>query len=98
MGGAFYAKMCVAAEEAFSMAVRSTGGRGEIVMRCTVDEGTDDRVVTVSILYAGPQVNPLLEETGVQQDALAFIRRSMDEVTYHYQDGRNEISLQKRAE
>lgn len=52
----------------------------------------------MTILYAGPQANPLLEQTGVQQDALAFIQRSMDTVSYRYQDGRNEISLQKRAE
>ena len=98
LGGAFYAKMSVATEEAFSMAVRSTGGRGEIVVRCAVDETPDGQQVTVTILYAGPQANPLLEQTGVQQDALAFIQRSMDTVSYRYQDGRNEISLQKRAE
>lgn len=98
LGGAFYAKMSVATEEAFSMAVRNTGGRGEIVVRCAVDETPDGQQVTVTILYAGPQANPLLEQTGVQQDALAFIQRSMDTVSYRYQDGRNEISLQKRAE
>ena len=80
------------------MAVRSMGGRGEIVVRCAVDETPDGQQVTVTILYAGPQANPLLEQTGVQQDALAFIQRSMDTVSYRYQDGRNEISLQKRAE
>ena len=73
-------------------------GRGEIVVRCAVDETPDGQQVTVTILYAGPQANPLLEQTGVQQDALAFIQRSMDTVSYRYQDGRNEISLQKRAE
>lgn len=98
LGGAFYAKMSVATEEAFSMAVRSMGGRGEIVVRCAVDEEPEGRMIAVSILYAGPQVNPFLEETGLQQDALAFMQRSMDTVTYRYQEGRNEICLQKRAE
>ena len=96
LGGAFYAKMSVATEEAFSMAVRSMGGRGEIVVRCAVDEEPEGRMIAVSILYAGPQVNPFLEETGLQQDALAFMQRSMDTVTYRYQEGRNEICLQKR--
>ena len=93
MGGVFYAHLTVAVEEAFALAVSRQEGRGEILVRCTVDDKA--RQVTVSLLYGGAGVNPFEQMTSIQQDAVAFIRRSVDELQYRYQDGRNVISLQK---
>ncbi len=101
LSGFFYAKMAVAAEEAFALAVHSLKGSGEIVVRCAVDDEVADmasaKLVTVSIVYAGSQENPLEECAPTQQEAVAFMRRAMDVVEYFYQEGKNEICLRKRV-
>lgn len=97
LGGPFYAHMSVAAEEAFALAASRVGGRGEILVRCAVDEAAAERLVTVSLLYGGRQADPFQQMSAAQSDAMDFVRRSMDEVTYRYQDGMNIISMQKRA-
>ena len=55
------------------------------------------KLVTVSIVYAGSQENPLEECAPTQQEAVAFMRRAMDAVDYFYQDGKNEICLRKHV-
>ena len=93
LGGVFYAHLSVAVEEAFALVASRLGTRGEILVRCAVEEQTGQ--VTVSLLYPGPQEDPLTQLTSVQEDAVAFIRRSVDALQYRYQDGRNVIILQK---
>ena len=95
LGGIFYAHLSVAVEEAFALVVSRMGSRGEVLVRCAVEEQTG--LVTVSLLYPGLQWDPFQQLTSVQEDAAAFIRRSVDLLQYRYQDGRNVILLQKTA-
>ena len=95
LDGFFYAHLSVAVEEAFALVVGRQGNQGEILVRCRVEERTGQ--VTVSLLYQGPQENPFSQLTSVQEDAVSFIRRSVDTLQYRYQDGRNIIVLQKTA-
>lgn len=95
LDGFFYAHLSVAVEEAFALVVGRQGNQGEILVRCRVEERAGQ--VTVSLLYQGPQENPFSQLTSVQEDAVSFIRRSVDTLQYRYQDGRNIIVLQKTA-
>ena len=95
LGGVFYAHLSVAVEEAFALVAGRQKGQKEILVRCAVQER--ERLVTVSLLYAGPQMDPFVQLTNPQQDAVAFIRRSVDQLQYRYQDGKNHLSLQKVA-
>lgn len=95
LGGALYARMAVAVEEAFTLAAGQAGSHSQIVLRCAVEEQNGKKGITVTLLYEGPQLNPFLHANDAQQDAAGFIRRSMDVVNYAYQDGRNVLELQK---
>ena len=95
LGGVFYAHLSVAVEEAFALVAGRLENRGEILVRCAVEQQSGQ--VAVSLLYPGPQEDPFAQLTSVQEDAVAFIRRSVDTLQYRYQDGRNGITLQKSA-
>ncbi len=98
LGGAFYARICVAVEETFALAASRCGGRGDIIVRCVVADGEEkQKQVVISLLYGGPQANPLESLNETQQDGMAFVKKSVDDVRYAYQEGKNTIILLKRV-
>ena len=97
LAGPFYAHLSVAMEEAFALAIAQMETRREITVQCAL-ESSMGRLVIVSIYYDGPQKDPFETLSGPQQDAIAFMRRSMDRVDYTYQDGKNCIILEKQAD
>ena len=96
IAGPAYAPLGMAAEEAFILVAQGASGRGEITVRCAVEDAPNIRIVTISLLYAGAQADPLQADSDADSDATDFIRRSMDEVRYAYSDGKNIVTLIKR--
>ena len=97
LGGAFYAEMALAAEEAFSLLCSRVDPREQVLARCAVEQEAQGRKVTVTLLSGGLQEEPLCDLNEAQQDAEAFLRRTMDEVRPCAQDGRRGIALSKRV-
>ncbi len=93
--GQVYARLSITVEEAFTLAASKATARGEITVRCQVDQEGDASSVMITLFYGGNQANPL-DEDGAAGDAIAFMRRNLDDVSYMYQDGYNSIILKKR--
>lgn len=77
---------------------------GEATVRCTV--GGDPLQVTIQFLDHGKPYNPLekqdpdvtlsAEERDIGGLGIYMVKKSMDDITYDYQDGKNILTIKKK--
>lgn len=95
----------LAVEELFANVVTHAADRAQTALLVWLDLAVDERQVTAVFADNGPPFDPTAEsapDTSLDADArrvgglgLHLIRQMMDEVSYAYRDGRNQMTLTK---
>jgi len=94
MGGAFYAELSVALEEAFQLAIARVPGRSDITVRVSVDDTAHD--AEIALFYGSHGDDPLAKpKNQAEEDAVRFLKQTLDNIRYDIKGNINAIYLIK---
>jgi serine phosphatase RsbU (regulator of sigma subunit) len=89
LDGALYAVVSVAAEEMFVLAARRSPAGTDITVRCGVRPGH----VEIGLFYGGEAENPLQNLSPREQDAVAFVEKHAEKLSYLNDGTRNALTI-----
>lgn len=92
LGGVFYAGVAVTLEELFVLVAGRSAASINITVRCNVY----DEYVEIRMIYGGRHEDPRDTTDKKELDALAFVEKHTNKLSYEVQEGKNVLMMVKK--